>query len=100
MGGAGSSNIISGAHRLTNGNTLVTEGVKGHFFEVTREGAVVWEYWSPTSGEVMGPGAPSPIHVSDPYAVFRATKIPATHPALQGRPLRPLVPQPTPIPPS
>ena len=94
------SNIISGAHRVATGNTLVTEGVKGRFFEVTPSGDLVWEYWSPTSGDVLGPDEnPSPIHVSNPYAVFRATKIPATHPALRGRTLGPLAPQPTPIPP-
>ena len=31
-----------------------------------------------------------------PYGVFRATKVPPDHPALRGRELRPLVPQPAP----
>ena len=35
-----------------------------------------------------------------PYAVFRATKIMPDHPALQGRQLSPLEPQPEPVPPS
>lgn len=94
------SPIISGVQRLPSGNTLITEGVKGRFLEVTPSGDVVWDYWSPTSGEVMGPnGQPTAVHLDNPYAVFRATKIPATHPALRGRTLTPLVPQPTPIPP-
>ena len=94
------SSFISGAHRLASGNTLVTSGVQGRFFEVTPPGDVVWEYWSPTSGEVLRPdGTPSPTHLNNPYAVFRATKIPAAHPALRGRTLRPLTPQPAPIPP-
>ncbi len=38
---------ISGAQRLPNGNTLVTEGPGGRLFEVTREGKIVWEYISP-----------------------------------------------------
>ena len=38
---------ISGAQRLANGNTLITEGPDGRLFEVTREGAIVWEYVFP-----------------------------------------------------
>jgi hypothetical protein len=38
---------ISGAQRLPNGNTMVTEGPDGRLFEVTREGVVVWEYIFP-----------------------------------------------------
>lgn len=33
--------------RLPNGNTLITESEAGHVLEVTREGEVVWEYFSP-----------------------------------------------------
>ena len=35
---------ISGAQRLPNGNTLICNGEKGYFFEVTEEGATVWDY--------------------------------------------------------
>jgi hypothetical protein len=38
---------ISGAQRLPNGNTLVTEGPSGRVFEVTNDGAIVWEYVFP-----------------------------------------------------
>ena len=41
------STNISGAQRLANGNTLVTEGAPGRVFEVTADGAIVWEYMSP-----------------------------------------------------
>ncbi|MBI2150232.1 MAG: aryl-sulfate sulfotransferase [Acidobacteria bacterium] len=41
------SSNISGAQRLPNGNTLVTEGANGRLFEVTREGKIVWEYMYP-----------------------------------------------------
>lgn len=69
------------------------------FFEVTPEGEIVWEYWSPTSGDVRMPNGSLPHPVGGfPYAVFRATKIPPDHPALQGREL-PLDPQPSPVPP-
>jgi len=38
---------ISGAQRLPNGNTLVTEGPDGRIFEVTTDGTIVWEYIFP-----------------------------------------------------
>ena len=41
------SNIISGARRLPNGNTLITEGIFGRMFQVTPECEVVWEYINP-----------------------------------------------------
>ncbi len=37
---------ISGAQRLLNGNTLITEGVTGRVFEGIRSGELVWEYTS------------------------------------------------------
>ncbi|MCG3177723.1 MAG: hypothetical protein BIFFINMI_00042 [Phycisphaerae bacterium] len=41
------SAICSSAQRLGNGNTLICEATKGHFIEVSPDGAIVWEYWSP-----------------------------------------------------
>ena len=41
------SPYISGARRLPNGNTLITEGNFGRIFQVTTEGEVVWEYINP-----------------------------------------------------
>jgi len=35
------------AQRLANGNTLICDTLKGRFFEVTKEGEMVWEYTSP-----------------------------------------------------
>ncbi len=87
------SRFISGAHRLPNGHTFITEGTKGRFFEVTPEGDIVWEYWTPYSGPVTG----SPGARRSPYGVFRATKISPDHPALSGRDLRPVEPQPPPV---
>ncbi|MFG0316957.1 MAG: aryl-sulfate sulfotransferase [Planctomycetota bacterium JB042] len=76
------SGFISGAQRLPNGNTLICEGDDGRFFEVTRDGEIVWEYLNPFGGEVKeaGPGGNAPKH-----AVFRATRIPPDHPGLRGR---------------
>jgi hypothetical protein len=90
------SNFISGAQRLPNGNTLIDSGAQGRFFEVTRDGEIVWEYWTPYSGAVrMADGSPPhPVEEHEKHAVFRAAKIPPDHPALVGRKLRPLRPQP------
>jgi len=59
------SPAISNAQRLPNGNTLINEGWFGRFFEVTPEGAVVWEYVNPYFG-----GSPRPQEQTN--QVFRA----------------------------
>ena len=38
------STNISGAQRLPNSNTLITEGATGRVFEVTNDREIVWEY--------------------------------------------------------
>ena len=38
------SSFISGAERLTTGNTLICVGASGRILEVTQEGELVWEY--------------------------------------------------------
>jgi len=38
---------ISGAHRLENGNTLICDGPRGHYFEVDSAGSLVWDYVNP-----------------------------------------------------
>ena len=48
------SSHISGARRLVNGNTLITEGMFGRMFQVTPDGEVVWEYINPHFHEVGG----------------------------------------------
>jgi hypothetical protein len=87
-----SSFFISGVQRLPNGNTLVCSGKQGRFFEVTREGKVVWEFWNPHGGELehsVGRAAPkrdrpSPV---EPVSVFQATRLAPDHPGLRGRKL-------------
>ena len=54
---------ISGAQRLPNGNTLITEGPSGRVFEVTSQRRIVWEYINPAAG----PGG---------NAVYRAYRLP------------------------
>jgi hypothetical protein len=39
--------VVSGAERLPSGDTLICDGVAGHFFEVTPGGTTVWEYTNP-----------------------------------------------------
>ncbi|MCP3942397.1 MAG: PKD domain-containing protein [Desulfobacteraceae bacterium] len=36
--------MISGAQRLSNGNTLICQGPIGYIFEVTDDGTIVWTY--------------------------------------------------------
>jgi hypothetical protein len=48
------SGLVSSAQRLPNGNTLITEGVGGRIFEVTREHEIVWEYVNPYRGWTDG----------------------------------------------
>jgi hypothetical protein len=59
------STNISGAQRLPNGNTLITAGAGGRMFEVTRDGAIVWEYMYP---QFAGANASN--------AVYRAYRLP------------------------
>jgi hypothetical protein len=86
------SPFISGAHRLASGNTLVCAGPQGRLFEVTPAGEIVWDYRNPYHGDV--PGWNPPGTEDFPYGVYRATNVPADHPGLQRRELRPLEPQP------
>lgn len=88
------SSFISGAHRMHNGNTFITEGARARFFEVTPEGKLVWEYLNPYRGEIRKlNGDPVPL-MPMTYSGFRSTFIPANHPGLANRKLEPLNPQP------
>ena len=59
------STNISGAQRLANGNTLITEGAPGRVFEVTAAKDTVWEFMNPP-----GEGG------RKSNAVFRAFRVP------------------------
>lgn len=85
------ADFISGAQRLANGNTFITSGPRGRFFEVTARGETVWEYVNSFSGNAPNPAG------DPPYSVFRATHLAPDHPGLAGRDLEPLDPQPPPI---
>lgn len=79
---------ISGAQRLSNGNTLICRGPGGEFFEITPDKQIVWRYISPVSQ--TGPvaqGTPATNNM-----VFRCTRYPYDHPAFSGRTLTPGAP--------
>jgi len=72
--------MVSGAERLPNGNTLITEGATGRLFEVTPEGETVWEYVSGFTFEARF--GPTP-------AVFRAHRYALDDSRFAGRSLDP-----------
>jgi Arylsulfotransferase (ASST) len=71
------ASIISGAQRLASGNTLVTDGPAGHFFEVTPDGQTVWSYTVTDTAGAQG------------YLVFRALRYEAGYSGLVGRTMTP-----------
>jgi len=89
--------FISGAHRMENGNTFINEGPKGRLFEVTPDRDIVWEYLVPYRGNIHKPNGDPVDIMPDTYFIFRATFVPADHPALKGKELKPLDPQPEPF---
>ena len=68
------SSFISSARRLSNGNTLICEGMHGRFFQVTPKGEIVWEYVNPFFGEWADHDVESGGSLSN--WVFRAQPIP------------------------
>ncbi len=72
--------MVSGAERMENGNTLITEGATGRLFEVTPEGETVWEFVSPfIMKSVFGPTP----------AIFRAHRYALSDPRLADKVLEP-----------
>ena len=92
------SPFISGAQRLKNGNTLITEGAKGRSFEVTPEKEIVWEYLNPYNFHYKLPDG-SAAQPMGPffYGLFRSTFFAIDHPAFEGKNLKPIEPQPEPF---
>jgi len=64
------------AQRLPNGNTLITESRKGHVFEITSEGQIVWEFYNPNIDD-------ADKKRSVIYRMMRITQ-PQKYPALSG----------------
>ncbi len=83
------SSFISGAQRLSNGDTLICSGADGRIFEVTHDGTTVWEFWNDIGGDApmsLGKHAPPPMGPGgkgfNPFALFRATRIAMDDPRL------------------
>jgi len=83
--------FVSGAQRLPNGNTLVTDGPVGRVFEVTRAGTKVWEY----TNDHFTPGSTIVAQGFEirPERLFKVDRFPASHPAFKGRELSPAGPR-------
>jgi formylglycine-generating enzyme required for sulfatase activity len=88
------SEEISGAQRLSNGDTLICAGVNGTIFEVTPVGEMVWRYINPVVK--TGPlGAtdviPADTNKAGQYLneVFRVIRYPSTYIGLSGKDLTP-----------
>lgn len=83
--------FISGAQRLPNGNTLVTEGPVGRVFEMTPGGTRVWEY----ANDHFTPGPTVTFEGFEirPERLFEVDRYPARHPAFKERGLPPPAPK-------
>lgn len=81
------SNNRSGAHILPNGNTLICEDNKGRFFEVTKEGEIVWDYQNTVTRN--GPLTQGNVNGNQMTAIFRVTKYLPDYPAFDGKDLTP-----------
>jgi len=81
------SHIGSSAQRLPNGNTFICSDTEGHFFEVTSEGELAWEYINPVTRDGALKVLPDSLPMTN--SVFRAYRYAADHPALKGRDLTP-----------
>ena len=81
------SHIGSSAQRLPNGGTFLCSDTEGHFFEVTADGKLAWEYINPVTrdGPVKVLGDVLPMVNS----AFRAYRYTPDHPAFKGRDLTP-----------
>lgn len=77
------SEIISGAQRLSNGNTLICEGTKGRIFEINPDKEVIWEYINPDSASGILTQGDDGLD----NAVFRALKYEKDYPAFDNKTL-------------
>ncbi len=100
------SGHISGAQRLTNGNTLICSGENGTLFEITRNGETVWKYANPIKLLPRPPAAgvkPSfpmpppgkkkmsgvPDMPSPQNSIFRVIRYASSYKGLEGKDLTP-----------
>ena len=87
------SPFLSGAQRLPNGNTLITEGDYGRLIEISADGEVVWEFVNPEAKRGLtkqgDPPNPRGMEFSERNVLFRVHKYPLEHPAFAGRAMTP-----------
>lgn len=83
------SQIGCSAQRLPNGNTLICSDTEGHFFEVTADGKLTWEYINPVTRE-FGTVKVLPDALPMVNSCFRAYRYGPDDPALKARELKPL----------
>jgi hypothetical protein len=76
------SSHISGAQRLSNGNTLICSGMEGRFFEVDPAGDVVWDFINPIYSEFSFKDAKR-----NPNLVFDCQRYPLDYPGIVGHSL-------------
>ncbi|MDG2344337.1 MAG: aryl-sulfate sulfotransferase, partial [Flavobacteriales bacterium] len=83
------SKILSSADQLPNGNIIINEGVKGHFFEIDELGNIVWNYINPVvQDSIMTQDDSLPGNTSMLFnATFRIRKIVPGHDGLTNLPL-------------
>jgi len=77
--------FISGNQRLPNGNTLICSGPTGHFFEVTEDKEVVWEYIQPSRAAGITK-TQTDAHKNN-HMTFRCIRYPADYAGLAGKDL-------------
>ena len=79
------SNILSGAQRLPNGNTLVLSGRKGIFLEIDSQENIVWQYKLPISNTgILSQGSTSPSQF-----LFNPKRYNFNYPGFVGKDLTP-----------
>jgi hypothetical protein len=79
--------FISGCQRLPNGNTLICDGPRGRFLEVTPDSAVVWKYICPVCS--IGPMHQGESIPGVANAVFRCYRYSPDFAGFQGRNMTP-----------
>ena len=76
--------FISGAQRLPNGDTLITDGPDGRIFEITKKGDTVWAYQNAFAAQAPVITAPNGF-VIRPERLFRAYRYSPSYAGLKGK---------------
>jgi hypothetical protein len=86
------SPVCGGAQRLPNGNTMITDTVGGRVFEVTSDGELVWEFYTPLPGDENLSASRPTIYRMERVTDFNGlpqlkgnAPLPSTQPNVDGR---------------